>query len=382
MRALIVEPGYARGALAAARGLANAGWIVGIGSPERGGLAASSRHSHSWHRIPPPERDLKAFLKATNAAITDGGFEVVFGAGDAEVLALSAARDTIRAHVPYAPHESLVRAFDKLDLASVAADVGLASPRTEEATPDAIASADYPVVVKARLHWQPGAPSATARLEARLAPSPREAEAFAESIRAAGGEALLQEAVWGPLLAYAVVIDRDGRVVADVQQRADRTWPPDTGVSVRAVTVPVDADLAERVAMLLAKLDWFGLAHLQFLLDERGEARVIDLNGRFYGSLALAVASGANLPDAWARLGTGRPPATVPQARPGVRYQWLEGDLRRAFREQRSGLGTDVSSCLRYAPWAAHSTWQASDPWPTLRHAARLAARAVRKALT
>ena len=48
MRALIVEDGWQRGALAATRSLGRAGWDVGIGSP-RPGFAAASRFAAAWH---------------------------------------------------------------------------------------------------------------------------------------------------------------------------------------------------------------------------------------------------------------------------------------------------------------------------------------------
>jgi hypothetical protein len=94
--------------------------------------------------------------------------------------------------------------------------------------------------------------------------------------------------------------------------------------------------------------------------------------------MALAQAAGVNLPDAWARLGTGRPAPSLPPPRAGVRYQWLEGDLRAAWAEPRGGRLRDVLGCLVYAPGAAHSIWRASDPEPGLRLTADLARRAVR----
>jgi hypothetical protein len=59
-----------------------------------------------------------------------------------------------------------------------------------------------------------------------------------------------------------------------------------------------------------------------------------------------------------------------------VRYQWLEGDLRRAVYDDRGGRVRDVASCLRYAPGATHSIWQLRDPRPGFRLAGILAKRA------
>ena len=94
VRVLIVESGFTRGALAACRSLAGAGWTVGIGSPDKYGLAASSRHADRWHEVPPVEQDLDTFLRATEAAVIEGAYEAVFCSEDAQALGLSFGRET------------------------------------------------------------------------------------------------------------------------------------------------------------------------------------------------------------------------------------------------------------------------------------------------
>jgi len=143
---------------------------------------------------------------------------------------------------------------------------------------------------------------------------------------------------------------------------------------VRAHTVAVDEELAGRAAALLGELGWQGLSELQFLVpDGGGEPQLIDFNGRFYGSMPLAIGAGVNLPDIWARSVTSRDVPEPRDAEPGVRYQWLEGDLR-AAREDSRGTVRDLLECLRYAPGARHSVSSLSDPAPLLRAVRRLAA--------
>lgn len=380
MRALIVEPGHTRAALAAARALHAAGWTVGIGMPGQRGLAASSRHVARRHRVPGPERGLDAFVEAVAAAIADAGYEVVFGGGDAEVLALSARRAELAAIVPYGPHEQVSRALDKLELAAASRSVGFSVPRMCSATGEELERSPLPFVVKASLHAPLSRDGGPQRLETRLAARRDEAARRVREIGAAGARAILQEFLSGRLLAYTVLADRESRVVARVQQVADLTWPPDLGISVRARTVSIDEQLGERAAGLMRELGWFGLAQLQFVAPPGGEPRLIDLNGRFYGSLALAAGAGVNLPAAWAALATGRPVPPIGAARPGVRYQWMEGDLRRAFAERRGGLLRDLLGCLRYARGAVHSVWSPEDPRPALHYLARVPPRAVREA--
>src|SRR5680860_863382 len=108
-------------------------------------------------------------------------------------------------------------------------------------------------------------------------------------------------------MAFTALTDREGECVAIVTQVASRTWPLDAGVSARARTVAEDPALTGRIMRLLHGLRWTGLAQLQFLTGEDGEPRLIDFNARFYGSLALAVASGPNIPAIWASTALGEP---------------------------------------------------------------------------
>jgi predicted ATP-grasp superfamily ATP-dependent carboligase len=356
MRALIVEDGFQRGALAAARGLAAAGWEVGIGSPVAG-FAAGSRFTAQHHSLPRP--DDPGFVDAVATAAV--GYDVVFPAGDGELLALSAERNRLPAAFPYAAHEVVERALDKVTLAEAAERVGIAVPGD---------SGDGPFVVKPRVT----ATSRAVRVYARLAQDRADAEREAAEIERLGGEAVVQSFVAGELDALTVVADRDGALVAWLQQRADRIWPALIGGSVRAETVPVDPDLRDRVETLVQELGWFGLAQVQFQQAVGGEPVLIDLNGRFYGSMSLALAAGVNLPAIWAAVATGREGPPGREARTRVRYHWLEGDLRRVAAE-RTGLG----GALAYALRARHGLWAVRDPVPAARHAVRLVARAPRR---
>jgi predicted ATP-grasp superfamily ATP-dependent carboligase len=378
VRALIVEDGWQRGALAACRALGQAGWTVGIASPQRAGLAASSRFAAAWHHVPAPERDAERFLEATGEAIAQGRYEIVFPAGDAEAVALSSGRGRLGAVVPYGPHEDVVRAFDKVRLAEAGERAGFAVPATAAATGD-LGRLGVPVVVKPRLTTASGSGGETIRLRATLAYDVAAAAERAEVLRGAGAEPLLQSHVSGELAAYVCVVDREGRLVTGVEQRAQRVWPPNCGGSVRAVTVASSEHLRAKVQALLAELNWFGLAQVQFQAGEDKEAYLIDLNGRFYGSMALALAAGPNLPEIWALMAMGERVRPVKETRIGVRYHWLEADLRRALAERRGGLVGDVADCLRYAAQARHGLWDARDPVPAASYYGRLAFRSLRK---
>jgi predicted ATP-grasp superfamily ATP-dependent carboligase len=266
----------------------------------------------------------------------------------------------------------VARVFDKLQLGEAAARVGVRTPATILVTAGApMPTVSPPVIVKERVHAganDVGGP----RIEAAVAATGAEASRCVAAVHAAGSDAVVQEVVAGRLIAHASVTAADGKVVVAVQQEAERIFPRETGVSARAHTVPLDAHVAQAATRVLREVRWSGLAQMQFLHAPGSEPCLIDFNGRLYGSLALAVAAGANLPALWAAVATGRPVEEVPKAIVSIRYQWLEGDLRLATGGRGGELLREVIGCLRYAAGAHHGIWSLSDPLPQVRDGWRL----------
>ena len=251
----------------------------------------------------------------------------------------------------YGPHEGVLTAMDKERLAPVARAAGLSVPRFVKASRDELAALGAPAIVK------PASP-VECRLAARSFEDPDQALRYVEDIRARGGRAIVQELLAGVLMAVSLVAGPAG-TVSIAQQVAEKTWPQPAGITARGLSVTVDPDLRRAIERLLERLEWQGLAHLQFIVAADGQPRLIDFNVRFYGSLPLAIRAGANHPDAWARVVTGRSVSTA-VGRPGARYQWFSRDLRASWASQRRYR--DTAACLRYGLSAAHNLWSWQEP--------------------
>jgi predicted ATP-grasp superfamily ATP-dependent carboligase len=109
---------------------------------------------------------------------------------------------------------------------------------------------------------------------------------------------------------------------------------------------------------------------VQFLICG-GEAYVIDFNPRIYGSLALAIAAGSNLPAIWADLVLGRP-VSAPPYRIGVHYRAEEDDYRALAHAFRSGRRRDAVRGLLPRPRTVHAVFAARDPAPSIVTARKL----------
>ncbi|PWT77363.1 MAG: hypothetical protein C5B60_02900 [Chloroflexi bacterium] len=80
---------------------------------------------------------------------------------------------------------------------------------------------------------------------------------------------------------------------------------------------------------LLQHVSWHGVAMVEFKIDQdRGVPLLMEVNGRFWGSLQLAIDAGVDFPYLLFQLATGQPIQLPPNGyRIGVKSRWLLGDL-------------------------------------------------------
>lgn len=143
----------------------------------------------------------------------------------------------------------------------------------------------------------------------------------------------------------------------------------------------LDAKVQETAEAVLKAFEWHGVAMVEFKEDARtGELYLMEVNGRFWGSLQLAIDAGVDFPKILAECFTNGVPLTPQPYRVGVRSRWLWGDFdhllgvlrmssaeRKRYPALKSRLGTLVRFLL---PWRPGDRWEVlriSDPKPFLR---------------
>jgi len=120
----------------------------------------------------------------------------------------------------------------------------------------------------------------------------------------------------------------NGELRAAFSHRRIREKPPSGGVSVYRESIPLDPELLARSRALLERFEWDGVAMIEYKLDERtGTPYLMEINGRFWGSLQLAVDAGVDFPALLAGVALGGDPAPVTAYRTGVRSRWWWGDV-------------------------------------------------------
>jgi predicted ATP-grasp superfamily ATP-dependent carboligase len=115
---------------------------------------------------------------------------------------------------------------------------------------------------------------------------------------------------------------------------------------------------------------------VEFRQRPDGTLTFLEVNGRFWNSLALAVYAGVDFPALTAALAeTGHVPAPPPY-RAGVRCRWFLGDLRHLIEVWRGapasfpgrfpGRWHALASVLAPVAGTCHDNFELSDPLPEL----------------
>ncbi len=177
-----------------------------------------------------------------------------------------------------------------------------------------------------------------------------------------------------------------GAPVAHFQHRRLSELPPSGGVAVVAISEPPDSALLEHSVRLLRELEWEGVAMVEFRHDPTsGTAALMEVNGRFWGSIALPVAAGVDFPlYAW-QIAQGIQPVPPGSYRHGLRVRWTAGALQRFGHGE--GLASGQPGIVRgsthqllsdFHPSTRSALWSWSDPMPALQETTSVLTRALK----
>lgn len=332
MRILVTDSDN-RQTLAATRTLGRAGHLVFTAGDLQDSLASASRYCRGHEVYPSPVRDPRGFVAAVADMAARRSIELLLPMTEISTLLLTEAREQLPAscRLPFPDNATVAAAANKATVLRLAAELGVPIPRTVEInSPEhgaAIASTfDYPVVLKSGRsrvwngrEWLSTSvcyATSAADLSARLGAMPQEIFPV-----------LAQERIDGPGVGVFLCCHA-GEVIATFAHKRLREKPPSGGQSVLCESVAVEPAAVDYASRLLARLQWEGVAMVEFKRDLRdGSLRLMEINGRFWGSLQLPIDAGVDFPNLLVSLRNGQPPAQPPTYKLGVRSRWLWGDI-------------------------------------------------------
>jgi D-aspartate ligase len=299
--------------------------------------------------------------------------------GDPAVLFISTHRDELEPYFRFLlPRPDQLRDItSKRRFAQVAAELALPFPRTliprdlSELKAGAL-DLRYPCLIKpefTQLWRTPAARAAGLRhTKAIEAANADELVELYEQVAPIDSDLIVQEKVPGPdesHVAYLALIDPSGRYRAEAAGRKFRMHPAHLGMGTYVEALPLD-DVGPVGRLVLDRLEYRGMAELEFKLDERdGQFYLYEINPRFNVWIGLTIASGVDFPLYYYLSAVGKDYEGPTKYVSGKRWLDFSAD-REALREYLDdGSWTRVSWLASVARARSWSLFAADDPLPT-----------------
>jgi predicted ATP-grasp superfamily ATP-dependent carboligase/protein-tyrosine-phosphatase len=284
--------------LTTVRSLGRAGHRVSLVAFEPSLITRRSRYVRRVHDLGHPLRDAGLFVAGLLELLGRERFDLVIPTSDKSLVPLLPWRSEVESLTRFAvPDEDGFRvAYHKDETVRLALELGVPVPRTQVLrTPEDLTPFRppdrFPVVLKPACSVSPGV---LGRNEVAIV---RSADELGRRLPALlrRGTVLVQEFCAGHGVGLSVLARR-GEVFAAFQHERVHE-PPQGGASSYRKSVPLSADLLDAARRMCAALKWTGPAMFEFKVDpDRGSAMLMEINGRLWGSLSLAVQAGVDFP--------------------------------------------------------------------------------------
>jgi len=383
---VLVTDGTQRAALALTRAYGKAGHRVVVAAERLPSLAGVSRYA-TWQGLVPDALEAPGeFVTRLRQIIAEQRATVLVPVTEPALLAILAAPEVFPGCRVLAPSlERFLAVSDKARLLEAASSLGIAVPAQTvvpdiDAAPEAITTAKhFPLVLKPARSVS-GSGTDRVKVGARHARTRAELARELGAYPAAAFPIMLQQRIIGPGIGV-FLLRWQGRTLARFFHRRLREKPPSGGVSVYAESVAPDEELQRQSEALLDQLGWNGVAMVEYKRDDAsGTPYLMEINGRFWGSLQLAIDAGVDFPNLLLAAELGQPVEPVLDYRLGLRWRWWWGSvdhLLARLRRSDAALALPPGELTRWravasllSPWRRgefSETFRRDDPRPFLR---------------
>lgn len=330
---ILVTDGESRPALAITRSLGSKGHRMIVGAMGQSSLAQASRYCSERFVYPDPVRDSAGFVQTLIRTIRERQIDVVLPVTEITTALVVENRGAIErfSRIPFPEVATFNRAANKVEVLALAETLSipiptgivLTRPGERPSWPEGLG---FPVVVKP--YRSRIAVDGTWRsTSVTYAENETELDAILAAKDPSEYPVLLQQRIVGPGVGVFMCYQR-GKLVAQFSHRRIREKPPSGGVSVLCESAPVSPQALRYAQALLDALGWEGVAMVEFKMDQADQRlKLMEINGRFWGSLQLAIDAGVDFPALLVQTLAGEPMKPLDTYRIGVRSRWFMGDL-------------------------------------------------------
>lgn len=342
MKNVLILDANQRSALAATRSLGKRGIRVITGDETKETLAGNSKYCRQRVVYSSPYHSPESFISSLQQAVKIHDVDIMFPMTDATTeLVLKHKHEFPDIEIPFPTLSAYEAVTDKSGLFRTARNAGVPVPRTlyfdgSDSVDCVNDEIDFPVVIKpfrSRIFRNGG-------VEITSVKYARSREELGRTIKKyswlRNHPFMLQQYIEGHGQGIFILCNR-GKLIAGFAHKRLREKPPSGGVSVLSKSIEVQQPMLDIAMKLLAPLQWHGVAMVEFKVSQDGTPYLMEINGRFWGSLQLAIDAGVDFPFLLYKIASGQNVEPQTGFRTGNLCRWLLGDLDHLYLKLKSG---------------------------------------------
>ncbi len=337
---VLVLDGHSRAALETMQSLGRAGMQVDLAAETESCLAMHSRYAARKLQQPSQVAKFHAWLREQDAT---RNYALIVPATEASLLALRQLdeKDPLRRKAVIPGNAALEIALDKEKTWQLAHQLGVPTPASVliSSVSEIGQVEQFPVVLK------PTHSKVVIAGELRtlaVAVVKNEAEHQEQLQRWLPLTPVQQQQyVFGQGVGAEFLFDRGKKIWHFTHERVHE-YPLTGGASSYRRSIAPPAGLLRDAEKLLTALNWHGVAMVEFKMDVQGRYWLMEINPRFWGSLALSIDAGVNFPLGLLQIARGQQPSSQPE----YKAHYYTRDLRTDADWLKSNLRADAQDPL------------------------------------
>ena len=336
---IFITDGFWRKSLAAVRSLGRRGAEVTVGDSCM--LAPSFYSRFCSHRVvyPSPLVQPEEFLAYVLDSLKKTTYQCLMPMEEETLLLISRHKDKVSelTGLLIPEYEKLVFIRDKANMIHWALKAGIPCPKTYfvkrlDEIDGITAEADFPLVIKPRI--------SSGSRGIRYVRCREELLGAYKAVHEKFSLPLIQEYVpaGGGAFCLSALFSKDSQLKAVFIHKRLREYPVTGGPSTFRESVYHD-EIKTLGIKILKQLGWVGVASVEFKIDPRDNIpKLMEINPRFWGSLALSIYAGVDFPYLICRLLAGEDFKPVEEYKVGKKARWLlPGDMMHFFAMLKRG---------------------------------------------
>jgi predicted ATP-grasp superfamily ATP-dependent carboligase len=336
-----------------------------------------SRAIRNFWQVPNPDISSLDFVDAIRTLIRENHHGMLIPANDLALSATVEHYDSFKdlVHIACPPPEITRRVLDKGQTLEAARRCGMRIPRTFLVSSSAELSEiardlNFPIVLK------PSEKKPADEFKTCVLDDLQTVQQRFHTSRRFIPPMLVQEFCAGEGVGIELLM-HGGEPVVAFQHRRLKELPPAGGVAVVAIAEALNPELLYSSVQLLRALKWEGVAMVEFKVDAiTGTATLMEVNGRYWGTISLPLLAGLDFPLYHWALVHGEVPEIPATYRIATKWRWSAGwisrwhdlllDALRGSVDRRLVLEELKDIPSDFTPSICDALFSADDPMPVI----------------